>query len=62
MKYIEYWCNSGANAHSKRKGRVTLEELGFTEEEWASLSDGAKAEAVWDVAHQQYDWGFNEVF
>lgn len=58
-KKIKYWCNSGANIHSCRKGTTTLDELGLTEEEWHAMSDGDRDNLMRDIALDRLDWGYS---
>lgn len=60
MIKLKIWCDSGANIHSCRKETVTVEELGYTDEEWNDLSEQDQEEAAKDVAFAQLDWGFVE--
>ena len=57
-KKIKYWCNSGANIHSCRKGTTTLDELGLTEEEWHAMSDEDRDNLMRDIALDRLDWGY----
>lgn len=58
-KKIKYWCNSGANIHSCRKGTTTLDELGLTEEEWHAMSDEDRDNLMRDIALDRLDWGYS---
>lgn len=58
-KKIKYWCNSGANIHSCRKGTTTLDELGLTEEEWHAMSDEDRENLMRDIALDRLDWGYS---
>ena len=58
-KKIKYWCNSGANIHSCRKGTTTLDELGLTEEEWHAMSDEDRETLMRDIALDRLDWGYS---
>lgn len=58
---LKIWCDSGANIHSCRTVKMSTEDLGFTNEEWASLSDDEKTEVVKDVAWENLDWGYEEL-
>ena len=55
------WLDSGANIHSKREVIVTLEEIGYTGEDWDGLSDQTKEEILKEIAWEDADWGFAEV-
>lgn len=57
-KKIKYWCDSGANIHSCRKGTITLDELGLTDEEWNAMGDDARDEVMRDIALDRLDWGY----
>lgn len=58
---IEYWCDSGANIHSRRKGTITTEELGYSEEEWDMMEEDEREDIVKDIAFARLDWGFREI-
>lgn len=58
-KKIKYWCDSGANTHSCRKGTTTLDELGLTEEEWHAMSDEDRENLMRDIALDRLDWGYS---
>jgi hypothetical protein len=58
-KKIKYWCDSGANIHSCRKGTTTLDELGLTEEEWHAMSDEDRENLMRDIALDRLDWGYS---
>ena len=58
-KKIKYWCDSGANMHSCRKGTTTLDELGLTEEEWHAMSDEDRDNLMRDIALDRLDWGYS---
>lgn len=58
-KKIKYWCDSGANMHSCRKGTTTLDELGLTEEEWHAMSDEDRENLMRDIALDRLDWGYS---
>lgn len=57
-KKIKYWCDSGANIHSCRKGTTTLDELGLTEEEWHAMSDEDRDNLMQDIALDRLNWGY----
>ena len=57
-KKIKYWCDSGANIHSCRRGETTLEELGMTEEEWDAMTDERRDDVMREVACDRLDWGY----
>jgi len=57
-KKIKYWCDSGANIHSCRKGTTTLDELGLTEEEWHAMSDEDRENLMQDIALDRLNWGY----
>lgn len=45
---ITIYCDSGANIHSRWQSEYTTEELGFSEAEWAELSEEEK----WKIAEE----------
>lgn len=57
-KTIHYWCDSGASIHSCRRGTITLQELGMTEEEWRDMSDDERDGVMRDIACDRLDWGY----
>jgi hypothetical protein len=57
-KTIRYWCDSGANIHSIRKGETTLDELGLSEAEWDAMTDDERDNLMRDVACERLDWGY----
>lgn len=59
MKKIKYWCDSGANHQSCRTGTITLDELGFTEDEWHELTDKQHEDIMRDIALENLDWGYS---
>jgi hypothetical protein len=58
---LRIWCDSGANAHSKRVEIIDITELAITADEWAKMSDDDKEAAAKEVAFQQLDWGYEEI-
>lgn len=57
-KKIKYWCDSGANIHSCRKGETSLDELGLTEDEWNAMSDDERDDMMREIACERLDWGY----
>ena len=57
-KKIIYWCDSGANIHSCRKDETTLEELGFTEDEWFAMTEDKRDDVMREIALDRLDWGY----
>jgi hypothetical protein len=60
-RLFKFWLDSGANAFSTRKGLVTLEELGFSDEEWDAMSEEEQFEFMKELIFANADWGFVEV-
>ncbi len=58
---LRIWCDSGANAHSKREENIDIADIALTPEEWAGMSDDEKEAAAKEVAFQQLDWGYEEI-
>jgi hypothetical protein len=58
---IKFWCDNGANIHSERKDIFTPEDLGYTEEDWAEMTEDEKQEVVKDWALERFDYGFEEI-
>lgn len=60
-KVFKVWLDSGANIHSRYENIVSLDELGFTDEEFAALSGDEKDNIMRDIAWERMDWGYQEV-
>lgn len=58
---IRVWLDSGANIHSRREDVFDLEELGFTDEEWAAMSEDERFNEIQPIAFERMDWGYEEV-
>jgi hypothetical protein len=58
---IKFWCNNGANIHSKRIDTFSPDDLGYTEEEWSELTEEEKTLEARDWAMERFDYGFEEV-
>ncbi len=59
---IRFWCNSGANAYSKREEVLDVEkDLGYTEEEWNKLSDTQKYNEAERWAWERLEIGYDIV-
>lgn len=58
---LRIWCDSGANAHSKREEIIDLKDLNITEDEWKKMSEDEREAATKEVAFAQLDWGYAEV-
>lgn len=59
-KRFKVWCDSGANIHSCRTEYVTLDDLGLSKQDWDSMSEEQKEEAMRDIAFDKLDWGWAE--
>ncbi len=59
-KKFEVWLDSGANIHSCRKQVVSLDEIGYSEEEWDEMDDEQKDEVMREIAFQNSEWGWTE--
>jgi hypothetical protein len=57
---ITFYCDNGANIHSKRKDTFTLEDLGYTVEDWTEMTEENKLEVVKDWAMERFDYWFEE--
>ena len=58
-KVFEVWLDSGANFQSCRTIKVSLEELGYTDEEWEAIIPAAEKEEIMrEVAFERADWGW----
>lgn len=58
---IKVWLDSGANHRSKYEVTVDVEDLGFSESEWRSLTEEQREAAAKDLAFEHSDWGYEEV-
>lgn len=58
---VKFWCNSGANIHSKREEIFDTKDLGYTDEEWNSLSEESKNKEVETWAWEKLEMGFEEI-
>lgn len=59
---ITVWINSGANAFSGRRETIDVDgELGYSDEEWTSLAEKEKAEAVMEYwSNRGFEFGWSE--
>lgn len=58
---VTFWCNSGANAYSKREEVLDVEkDLGYTLEEWNSMSPDEKYKEAERWAWERLEIGFEE--
>lgn len=55
------WLDSGANAHSCRKDKYTLEDLEITSDEWDAMSETEQMEFMKGLAFEGMEWGFEEI-
>ena len=58
---FKVWLDSGANHDSAYTTTVSLEEIGFTSEEWAAATESEQEEAMKEIAFQWSDWGYVEI-
>lgn len=58
---LRIWCDSGANAHSKREEVISLEDICLTKEEWDEMDEKQREEVVKEVAFAALDWGYVEI-
>jgi len=58
---FKVWLDSGANIHSSYEQVVTLDDLGYTDEEWDQLSDDERENEMRELAWERADWGYHEV-
>jgi len=59
-KTIKFWCDSGANIHSCKRGEITTDELGFSDCEWDEIPEEEKEEIMKEYALDGLDWGWVE--
>jgi hypothetical protein len=57
IKY-KVWLDSGANIKSCREQEITVEELGYSDEEWNEKSNQDQEDELKQVAFDHADWGF----
>lgn len=58
---INYWCDVGANIHSKYKSSFDTErDLDLNDEEWTALPDADKDKIVQEYVMERLDWGYHE--
>ncbi len=59
---VQFWCDNGANIHSKRYDIFDVEkDLSIAEEEWATLTEDEKYEIVKEWALEWFDYGWKEL-
>ena len=59
---VQFFCDSGANIHSCRKDTLdTVEDLGFEEGEWETLSDTDKMKQAEEWAYDRLEIGYREL-
>ena len=58
---FKVWLDSGANNQSCRTQTVTLEEIGFTSEEWDALEESERDVAMREIAFEHSEWGYTEL-
>jgi uncharacterized metal-binding protein len=58
---IKFWCDNNANVHSKKTVTFTLQQLGYTKEDWNDMTDEEKNKAVYEWAMDNFDYGYEEV-
>ena len=58
---VEFWCNNGANIHSKRTETFDMGGWGISDEEWREMSDDEKYEMVKEWMYERLDYGWKEL-
>ena len=58
---FEWFFDSGANVDSCLRGTITLDQLGYSEKEWDSLTDDQQEDIMRDIAWDKIDWGWYEI-
>lgn len=58
---IEFYCDAGANIHSRRKETFSLDDLGITAEEWAEMDEDARYKMAEEWAWEKLSIGCHEV-
>jgi hypothetical protein len=61
MIIIETWLDSGANHASCNKKRVSVEDIGYSDEEWRKLSEDDRDHEAKEFAFSESEWGWVEV-
>jgi hypothetical protein len=60
-KRFMIWLDSGANAFSRYNISHSLEELGYSDEEWDAFTENEKDDVMRDIAFACSDWGYTEL-
>lgn len=55
-KKVKVWLDTGASIHSAFREELSVEEFGFTEEEWNGMDEGDQFDIVTDMCIG-FDWG-----
>lgn len=58
---VRFYCDSGANIHSKREDEFDLSEIGFTKEQWMEMTEEEKMVHVNEWANDRLEIGFEEL-
>lgn len=60
MIIIEWYLDDADRIRPVSRGRISVENLGFTDEEWRAMDETEKADYVKEVAWETLDLGWNE--
>lgn len=59
---VKFWCNSGANAYSKREEILDVKkDLGYNEDEWGKMTDDEKYKEAERWAWERLEIGFDVI-
>lgn len=58
---IRFYCDNGANIHSRKQETFSLSDLGLTEEEWREMTEEGKIKMVEEWMWDSMEVGFEEL-
>lgn len=63
MAKVKFFCDSGANIHSRNESRVfdTVADIGLDDGEWESFTDDEKYRIAQEWANDHASFGYIEV-
>ena len=60
-KKFKVWLDSGANIHSEYSVKISLDDIGISDEEWDEMLDDERDEVMRDIAFDRAGWGYREI-
>ena len=60
-KKVKVWLDSGASTHSEYSVKISLDDIGISDEEWDEMSDDERDEVMRDIAFDRASWGYREI-